>query len=93
MNRGKGMLSRIYDIADLNGEPIPGLPLIEMIGNQRVLIEYHRGIVAYSQEEICVQLAVGTLVIQGAGLCVCQMTKEQLVISGMIGCVAFRRKE
>lgn len=62
----------------------PGLPLIEIIGNKRVLIERHRGVLAYNTEEIYIQACGGKICICGNDLMLAKMSKEQLVVVGQI---------
>ena len=61
--------------------------LVELYGNERVLIEEHRGILAYGDEEIRVGTSFGVTVIQGMELRLCCMSRSQLVIRGRIACV------
>lgn len=61
--------------------------LLELYGNERVLIEEHRGILSYGDEEIVVGTSFGTAVIQGLELRLCCMSRSQLVIRGRIACV------
>ncbi len=58
--------------------------LVEMVGSRRVLVENHRGILAYGTEEICVGATFGSVRICGDGLRLCCMNREQLFISGQI---------
>lgn len=60
------------------------VPLVELSGRNRVLIENHLGVLAYSLEEIHVKVAYGILVIKGQKLQLLQLNGEQLVISGII---------
>lgn len=61
--------------------------LVELYGNGRVLIEEHRGILAYGDEEIRVGTTYGMAVIEGLELRLCCMSRSQLVVCGRIGCV------
>lgn len=85
------MLERLVMSADLPGEIAPGQSLVELAGDRRVLIEKHRGVVAYGCKEICVKVQYGLLSVRGDDLMLARMTKEQLVITGRIDCVAIRR--
>lgn len=82
----------LADGMDLVGEPLPGQPLVELAGDRRVLIEYHKGVVQYSGERICVRVCYGTVCVCGAGLELCRMTGDQLVISGRIDQITVSRK-
>ena len=85
-------MQRLADSADLSTEPLPMLPLVELAGDKRVLIENHRGVVQYSRERICVKVRYGIVCVCGCGLELSRMTKEQLVISGRIDGVTLERR-
>ena len=85
-------MQRLADGVDLSGEPLPYMPVVEIAGNRRVLIEYHRGVTEYSRERICVKVSYGIVTICGNGLELTQMTREQLIISGNIDCVQLHRR-
>ena len=71
----------------LDGGLLPGIPLVEISGDCRVLIEHHQGVVAYGCQEICVRVRYGVVSVCGCGLNLARMTKEQLVICGRIDSV------
>ena len=64
----------------------PGMPrtLVELQGQQQVLVEGHRGILGYSRKEILVKTREGVLHIAGEDLTLCCMSREQLFIRGRI---------
>ena len=70
-------------------EPIAGQPLVEWIGNHRVLIENHRGIKAFSICEVIVGVKCGCYKVIGQNLGVAQMSKHSLVITGSIEAVQY----
>ena len=84
MKQRKGLLQTIMTAADLPSEPLPGLPLVELAGDHRVLIENHCGVTAYSDQEICVRVKYGQICISGNNLELLCMTKERLIIQGSI---------
>lgn len=83
---------RLADSADLSGEPMPGVPVVELAGDRRVLIERHGGVTEYSCERICVKVRYGLVCICGCGLELTCMTREQLVITGRIDAVQLQRR-
>lgn len=91
--KGKGdWMQRLADRLDLPSEPIPGLPLVEIAGERRVLVENHGGVCQYGPELICIRVKYGTISIRGRGLELARMSKEQLIISGRVDCVVLNRK-
>lgn len=70
---------------------ISRVPIVELAGYNRVLIENHLGVLAYSLEEIQVKVTYGKLCVFGSGLKLLQLTREQLVINGQIDAVKLYR--
>lgn len=91
MKKRSSILERLTAAAELHDEAIPHLPLVEIAGEHRVLIENHMGVIAYAAEEICVRVKYGTVSVGGCNLELAHMTKGQLVISGTINKVALHR--
>ena len=58
--------------------------LAEIYGKDRVLVEQHRGIVSYGTECIRIGATYGFLIVEGAELRLCCMSRQQLVIRGTI---------
>jgi sporulation protein YqfC len=85
-------MDRIVRAADLQSEPIPGQPLVEILGQQRVLIEHHAGVIEYSREKIQVKMCYGFLCVCGQGLMLARMTAGQLIITGQIDSVSIVRR-
>ena len=90
--RKMNWIQRRADGAELTDELLPGVPIVEIAGGSRVLIERHRGVTEYSLERICVKVSYGTVCILGCGLELTCMTGSQLVISGKIACVQLQRR-
>ncbi len=92
MGKGRYILERLADEADLTAEPLPGQPIVEVAGDRRVLIENHYGVKAYSHEQIVVKVKYGCVCICGCGLELMRMTKERLVIRGRIDGITLQRR-
>lgn len=60
------------------------LPIVEIAGYNRVLIENHKGVVGYSLEEIQIKVCYGTISLTGCNLNFAQINREQLAITGEI---------
>ena len=78
------MLRLMAEAADTPQELLPGMPLIEITGSGRVLIENHGGVTEYETDRIRVRLRFGAVVIRGSRLKITRMSKCQLVISGSL---------
>ena len=61
--------------------------LVELYGNERVLIEEHRGILGYGAEQIRVGASFGLVMLEGTHLHLCCMSRSQLVVRGRIASV------
>lgn len=92
MNRGMKWVDRISAAADLQEESIPALPLVEIAGDRRVLIEHHCGVTHYGRERIVVQVKFGQIAVSGDCLELTKMTAQQLIISGCIYGVELQRR-
>lgn len=92
MKRNRNLFQRLADEVDLSAEPMPGLPIAELAGDRRLLIEHHQGVSAYSRETICVKVKYGMLQVCGCGLELVRMTRDQLVIRGRIDSIHLIRR-
>ena len=68
-------------------------PLVEILGDYRVLIENYLQVLKYEPQRIEVSVSFGKLCIDGTGMVLLQMSCEQLVISGKIDSVSLFRGE
>lgn len=64
--------------------PLPGIPLVEICGQNRVLVENHRGIAGYEEQAIQINVKFGRITVCGENLKLRNMSKEKLVITGKI---------
>ena len=78
------IFNRLTSVSDLQDEPLPRFPLVEIVGDCRVLIERHMGITEYGKERILVKVRMGQICVCGAEMELIRMTKSQLVIKGTI---------
>lgn len=92
MARRGDWLQHLADGTELESEVLPGLPILEIAGDRRVLIERHRGVLEYGPERIVVRVSYGTACIAGCGLELIQMTHQQLVIAGRVDSVCLQRR-
>ena len=92
MARGREWLRQLADRTELESEALPGLPILEIAGDRRVLIERHRGVIEYGPERIRISVSYGTVCVNGCGLELVRMTHQQLVIAGRVDSVCIQRR-
>lgn len=88
----RGIMQRLTTAADLTDETLPGVPLIEIAGDSRVLIEHHFGVTEYGRCQICVRVKYGLVIITGSRLELARMTRQILVVTGCIETVRLERR-
>lgn len=89
MDRRESFLEKTSAALDLPADVVAGLPRMELLGDREFRMEFHRGILAYGQEEI--HISGGKLVVRvkGARLELRSMNPTQLLITGKITGVEF----
>lgn len=80
----KEVLNGAAELFDLPPDLVAGLPHIEVVGNTHFYMERHKGILAYSGEEIDVNGENCIVRVYGEKLELMSMTGDQLRIKGMI---------
>ena len=91
MKQQKGVLRKLYEKTDLLYQPLPGVPVVELAGDRRVLVERHQGVTEYGTSRICIQVKYGQLCVCGDTMELVLMTGEQLVITGRIDSITLLR--
>jgi len=91
MKQRRSVWQRICQNSELLSQPLPTVPLVELAGDRRLLIEHHHGVTEYGPERICVQVQYGLLCVNGSGMELAQMTANHLVITGCIDSIVLLR--
>lgn len=91
MGKGRALLQRLADEAELMEENVSSEPILELWGDSRVLIERHLGVAQYGCDRICVRIPDGMFTVEGDGLTLCRMCAQQLLIRGKIARVSVKR--
>lgn len=71
-------------VIDLPPDVTLDLPRITLIGNQRIMIENHRGLVHFSSEQLKLAVHNGILELQGSELMICTISTDEISIEGEI---------
>jgi len=74
---------------DLPADAVAGLPKLTITGKARVVIENHKGLLEYGESMIEVNGGRVRIRVNGAGLELRAMNKDDLVITGQIVSVEF----
>lgn len=85
------IFKRIFS-QEVLSQSLPGVPLAELAGDRRVLIENHQGVTEYGPERIGVKVAFGVIFVCGRELTLLSMSKHQLVVCGRIDAVQLDRR-
>lgn len=93
MKGNRKLLGRLPVLADLPAEPMPGQSVVELLGDNRVLIERHKGVWQYSCQCISVNMTFGSVSVCGSSLELMHMSRDQMVISGRIDGISICRKD
>lgn len=80
----KQIIRHLLENAELMEESAPKEPVVELLGEGRVLIENHKGVTLYSGEVIQAKVGFGAISVKGSNLRLRLMTAEKLVIVGRI---------
>ena len=75
-----------------NPEVFPVVPIVELAGNCRVLVENHLGVIQYSGTQIGIKMKYGQLNICGCKLVLEHMTRVKLIVIGQIDSISLIRR-
>lgn len=92
MRLPKNILVRLLK-SDVLSQVVPGLPVVELAGDARLLLENHRGVIEYGDERIGVMVNFGSIAVYGQNLTLQSMTGNQLVICGEIQRIELKRED
>ncbi|WP_409341328.1 sporulation protein YqfC [Paenibacillus sp. MBLB4367] len=65
------------------------LPRITVIGNNQLLIENHRGVIAFSDEQLRLRLAKGEMEIRGKQLVIRAIYSEEVYVDGLVSDIKY----
>lgn len=75
----------LADILELPPDVVLDLPRLTVIGNRRVVVQNHRGIIAYTPHQVRVGATGGEVEITGVELQLEAIRSEELIVKGRIG--------
>lgn len=77
-------VQRAGDAMNLPGQLLPGFSHLELMGNRQAIVEGVKGVLAYCEGSV--RLNLGSLVVafEGCDLCIRSYQGEQVILSGTI---------
>ncbi|GAF26320.1 Flp pilus assembly protein, ATPase CpaF [Moorella thermoacetica Y72] len=79
----------VTEFLDLPPEAALDLPRLTLVGNSRLLLENHRGIVTYKPDLVKLKLTAGELEIKGTGLFLREIKPDAIALEGTIRSLEF----
>lgn len=77
------------DHTDMPADVIMDLPRITMIGRLHIYIENHKGVIAFSKEELRLSMKQGQLLIKGQNFILKTILPEEILLEGTIKKIEF----
>ena len=92
MNKTRKALVASAQRLDLPADILAGVPRMEWIGNAEFSVEPHKGLKAYSEEEVVIDSTAGEITVQGKKLSMKQMNHNRISVTGTICTVKLREQ-
>ena len=84
-----GIRKRIADALELQYDVALNLPLMHITGNERLLMENHKGLLEYGNSKIRIASTAGPVEIEGENLAIRTVGRDDMLITGNIKSVKF----
>lgn len=82
---------RLADFLDLPRDVVLDLPRISVIGDVQLLLQNHRGLLEYLPDRVVIAMKDGRLIVRGEDLVIAGVNVEELIVTGRLHAVEFRR--
>lgn len=89
---GIGLMRRMLRSLELPEDVDLSVPRCTLVGRRDLLVENHKGILAYCAESVRLMSAEGDVVITGDALILTEFSRERALVSGRIDAVAFEAR-
>ncbi len=84
MKKIKGLCADLAERLELPQEALGGAVKLTAVDDRRLLIENHRGVLAYGTEELCVAAGRGQIRLRGTSLRLQAMNDTELLVTGRL---------
>lgn len=85
-------LRSVADHAELTDGILPGQTVVEVIGEGRVLVEGHNGVLEYNDCEVSTKVGYGVVKTIGCNLKLTVLDKDKLVVTGEVHRIELLRR-
>ena len=85
------VLGKIPELLDLPDQALPGVPIIEVFGDRRVLVEGRCTVTRYDSTCILLRNACGRVCVSGCELNMAELSYDRLIITGTICNISISR--
>ncbi len=85
----KKVKKQVSDFLEMPGDIMMDLPKITMVGDIKLYIENHRGIIEYSSAGVRVSVMEGEVSIAGEGLLLRNVLPDEICVEGKIKSLSF----
>jgi sporulation protein YqfC len=85
--------AKIADLLELPSDVLLDLPRLVLMGNQRLFLENHRGIIEYTNEVVRIDTPVGEVKATGKNLNLLLITKEEIMLEGELSKLEWVERE
>ena len=82
-------IQRAGDAMNLPGQLLPGFSHLELLGNRQAIVEGVKGVLAYCEGSVRLNLGALVVTFEGCDLCIRSYQGEQVILSGTIMGVQF----
>ena len=83
-----GKFDKLFEIPE---EFVSDIPKVTVIGFDRMLVENYKYVLEYQEIFIKIKMKEGMMIINGCNLKMNEMTKDDLIITGIIDSVEFEK--
>ena len=91
MKNARRVMQNVLTAADFPGDILTGVPSVELKGDSEASIVGHRGVIAYSTDEVSISSVLGRVQIRGHNLVIFRMNRERIVIHGRVCSICIER--
>jgi len=85
----KKVKKQLSDFLEMPGEVMMDMPKITMVGDIKLYIENHRGIIEYSSTGVRVSVMEGEVAVAGEGLMLRNVLPDEICVEGKIKSLSF----